>query len=297
MSKTTDTLTAFTATVVAALEEGIAAGGVWQAPWHKGATIPTNAVTGKAYTGGNILYLWAAQAQAGHPTAQWATYKQWAEKGAQVRKGEKSSTILRAIPYEIKGEVDEEARRTGMTFRAYAVFNAAQVDGYEAPEAPEALSTDECHEAAEAYFAAIGARVLIGGDVAAYSPFHDHIMMPPFAAFKSGVGYYGTLAHEHIHWTGHIDRLGRFNVTTDTEAYAREELVAEIGASLVAAMLGLEITPRPDHSQYLASWLKRLQSEPRALWSAASAAQKAVDWLNQAAGRTPQPEAEVAEAV
>jgi antirestriction protein ArdC len=288
MSKTTDTLTAFTASVVAALEEGIAAGGTWTAPWHKGATIPTNATTGKAYTGGNVLYLWAAQQAAGHPTALWATYKQWAEKGAQVRKGEKSSTILRLIPYEMKGEGDEEARRTGVTFRAYAVFNAAQVDGYEAPEAIKPLPDDERDAAAEAFFAAIGATVLIGGDRAAYSPFHDHIMMPPFAAFHSGTGYYGTLAHEHIHWTGHADRLNRIRLTAafGSDEYAREELVAEIGASLVAASLGLEVTPRVDHSQYLAHWASVLRNEPRALWTAASAAQKAADWLHGAAGRT-----------
>jgi antirestriction protein ArdC len=287
MSKTTDTLTAFTATIVAALEEGMAAGGTWKAPWHKGTTIPTNATTGKPYTGGNVLYLWAAQAQAGYPTAQWATYRQWAEKGAQVRKGEKSSTILRAIPYEVKGEADEEARRTGMTFRAYAVFNHAQVDGFDLPEMPN-LGDDERDAAAEAFFAAIGATVLVGGDRAAYSPFHDHILMPPFAAFHSGVEYYGTLAHEHIHWTGHADRLNRIRLTAGfgSEEYAREELVAEIGASLVAASLGLEATPRPDHSQYLAHWAAFLRSEPRALWQAASAAQKAADLLHGAAGRS-----------
>ena len=111
--------------------------------------------------------------------------------------------------------------------------------------------------------------------------------MPPFEAFRSGVAYYGTLAHEAVHWTSHADRCardlkGRFG----DEAYAAEELVAELGASFLAADLGLEPEPRPDHAAYIASWLKALQNDKRAIFTAAGRAQAAVDWMHAHHGKT-----------
>ena len=112
----------------------------------------------------------------------------------------------------------------------------------------------------------------------------DHVQMPAFADFRTAEGYYGTLAHEATHWTGHPKRLardltGRFG----SAAYAAEELVAELGAAFAAAALGLATEPRPDHARYVAHWLDLLRADRRAVFAAASKAQAAADWLLVAA--------------
>ncbi len=140
---------------------------------------------------------------------------------------------------------------------------------------------------AEAFFQAIGATVRHGGNQAYYAPATDHIQMPPFQAFAENVGYYSTLAHEHTHWTaprpGVIASLGkRFG----DSAYAAEELIAELGAAFTCAHLGLSTEPREDHAQYINSWLKVLKADSRAIFTAASKAQQATDWMIARAGES-----------
>ncbi len=86
----------------------------------------------------------------------------------------------------------------------------------------------------------------------------DRIQLPPFEAFHDAEGYYATRGHETIHWTRHESRLDRSfgRKTWGDEGYAREELVAELGAAFLAADLDLALTPRPDHAAYIASWAK-----------------------------------------
>ena len=146
------------------------------------------------------------------------------------------------------GEGSEDGRRPRMFARGYSVFNAAQVDGYAAPALP-ALPEPERIGHAEAFFAALGADIRHGGNRACYVPSLDQIRMPPFPAFRDAVAYYATLAHEATHLTGHPSRCnrdlrGRFG----EEAYAAEELVAELGAAFVCADLALTPEPRPDHA-------------------------------------------------
>ena len=176
--------------------------------------------------------------------------------------------------------------RRGPWARAYAVFNAAQVDGAtlpadRAPRLPEAARI----AAAERFFAALpGLDLRHGGASAFYAPATDHVRMPAFADFRTAEGYYGVLGHEATHWTGHPSRLardlaGRFG----SAAYAAEELVAELGAAFALAALGLAAEPRPDHARYVAHWLDLLRAGRRAVFTAASKAQAAADWLLTAA--------------
>ena len=168
--------------------------------------------------------------------------------------------------------------------RGYAVFNAAQVDGY-TPKAEPAVSMPERIERAETWFQSIGATVCNGGNRAYYAPGTDHIQMPPFGAFAENVSYYSTLAHEHTHWTARAERCDRqLGKRFGDSAYAAEELIAELGAAFVCAHLGLSTEPREDHAEYIQSWLKVLRTDKRAIFTAASKAQQAADYLIQRAG-------------
>lgn len=153
------------------------------------------------------------------------------------------------------------------------------------PEPADRLSDADRMEAAEEFFAKVGAQLRHGGTRAFYAPALDAIAMPPFATFESPASYYATLGHEHIHWTGHSRRLDRLEKTPKaSEPYAREELVAELGAAFLCADLGISHEPREDHASYLASWLKVLRDDKRAIVTAASAAQRAANFLHEKAG-------------
>ena len=293
--------------IIAALEAGADR---WKMPWHttgmENATRPINAISKKPYRGVNTLALWIAASEQGYPSNEWATYKQWQEKGAQVRKGEKSSTVvfwkINDKGEETEGNAesnpsnsDEETGEAGnrrILARGYFVFNASQVDRYTAPALPQIEPTtvqgNERNAEVDAFFTATGASVQHGGNRAFYRSGSDHIQMPFFDAFFEPVDYYSTLGHETVHWTSAPTRLdrdltGRFG----SEAYAAEELVAELGAAFLCADLGLTNTPRPDHAAYVSSWLKVLKSDNRAIFTAASKAQQAADYLH---GLQAQPE-------
>jgi len=265
-------------------------------PWHPGADgatpqLPVNAVTGKPYRGINTVVLWATAQAEGYPSAVWATYRQWQELGAQVRKGEQSSPVVFWKISDTDEQEDgdngrdgEDGRQPRVFARGYAVFNAAQVDGYATPALP-VLPEQEHIGHAGAFFAALGADIRHGGNRACYVPDLDQIRMPPFPAFRDAVAYYATLAHEATHMTGHATRCarnlrGRFG----EEAYAAEELVAELGAAFLCADLALAPEPRPDHAAYVASWLKVLQGDKRAIFTAAAKAQAAADWMHTRQG-------------
>jgi antirestriction protein ArdC len=140
---------------------------------------------------------------------------------------------------------------------------------------------------ADVFFTAIGATVRHGGNQAFYAPATDHIQMPPFAAFIDNVAYYSTLAHEHTHWTAHVARCDRqLGKRFGDNQYAAEELIGELGAAFTCAHLGLSTEPREDHSQYIACWLKVLKADKRAIFTAASKAQQAADFMIQRAGES-----------
>jgi antirestriction protein ArdC len=269
-----------TAQVVRQIEDGA---GDWRMPWAAIADVgqPVNASTHAAYRGGNHV-MFALVAEARGWSGHWATYKQWQSLGAQVRRGERAtygvhwSTVAKRTTADDGDELEIEAR---LVPHVFAVFNADQVDGWEAP-ATEHRDTPERLDAAERFFAAIGADIRHGGNAAAYAPVGDFIVLPALAQFTSAVSYYATSAHEHAHWTGHRTRLARdLSGRFGSDSYAAEELVAELSAAFTCAHLGISTTPRPDHAAYLSSWLRVLRADPSALFTVASKAQAATDWL------------------
>ena len=118
--------------------------------------------------------------------------------------------------------------------------------------------------------------------VAYYSVLADTVYMPSFRKCERADRYDSTLAHERIHWTGHPKRTPRAfpKATFSPATYAREELVAELGAAFLCADLGLNLTPRPDHADYIGNWLQVLRNDKRAIFQAAALAQKATDYLH-----------------
>ena len=277
-----------TASIVAELEKGVQP---WFKPWnaeHAAGRItrPLRA-NGVPYRGINVLMLWAVAVERGYAAPLWLTYKQAQELGGQVRKGEKGSMVVYANTIT-RSETDEksgeEIERAIPFMKGYTVFNAEQVDGLPAhfyTMATPALSTLERIEAADRFFAVLGADIRHGGNQAYYMQGQDRVQMPPFETFQDQISYYATLSHELTHWTKHPKRLDRdFGRKSWGDAgYAMEELVAELGAAFLAADLGLEAAPRPDHAAYIASWLKVLKEDKRAIFSAAAHAQRAVDFM------------------
>lgn len=266
----------------------------WRQPWtggRMGAHFPLRHM-GEEYRGINVLMLWATAASKGYVSARWMTYRQAQELGGQVRKGEKSATVVKYGTIDREGDDGEE--RVVPYCRAYRVFNADQVEGlpeayYIRPDPPRDLGTTT-DPRLEAFFAATGAMIITSEDPRAYYELsRDRIHMPPIATFFSASGYYGTLAHELTHWTGSDARLARIKRFADRKAYAFEELVAEIGACMLGVRLGVE--PQFDQSgAYVEGWLAALKEDKRAIFRAASEAQKAVDFIMAKAGN----EAEVA---
>lgn len=286
---TADIYTRITDQIVAALE---AATSPTEWPWVKAASAgnPVNVVTGRSYRGINRMMLGGAVAAGMSPW--FGTFRQWQEKGAQVRKGSKGQLVV----YYGELWVDAAGNRVESNTpgaqkiiypKGSTVFSASQVDGWTAPvAAPEAVKVEPIEEV-ERFIAATGAKVIENGDSAFYRPSTDSITMPARGLFRdtreasASVHFYGTLLHELMHWTapkGRCDRdlSGRFG----SEAYAAEELVAEIGAAFLSADLGISPTPRGDNVSYLASWLRVLKGDKRAIFTASAAAARASDFLH-----------------
>jgi len=279
-----------TSQIVNAIEAGVSN---WRMPWHtsgKFAFSPINVVSHKPYRGINTLCLWAAAQAKGYERGEWGTYQQWQERGAQVRKGEKATLVVFWKFANDASETDDGEEHTASTSRllftrGYSVFNAAQVDGY-TPKVDAETPIEQRIESAEQFFRAIPARVTHLGNRAFYSPDTDSITLPPFAAFFTPMDYYSTRGHETGHWTSASSRCDRqLGKRFGDQAYSVEELVAELTAAFTLAHLGLSSEPRPDHAQYIASWLRVLKADKRAIFTAASKAQQATDYLIHAASR------------
>ena len=218
----------------------------------------------------------------------WMTFQQAQELGAHVRKGQKGSLVVFASAIRRMEKNEETGDETGREIpflKGYTVFNAGQIAGLTAHY--YALAQPRLDPAAriahaEAWVAATGICVSHGGNRAFYNHAADAVQMPPFEAFRDAESYYATLAHELIHATRHETRLARDfgRQSWGDDAYAQEELVAEIGSAYIAADLELAIEPREDHASYIATWLEILKNDTRAIFRAASWAQKAADYLN-----------------
>jgi antirestriction protein ArdC len=277
--------------IVAMLEAGAAP---WSRPWKTGADGATISgfqrplrINGAPYRGVNTINLWAAGQAAGYRSAYWMTYKAAREYGAFVRKGERAEMAF-YVGRSTKVTTDDAGTESEESFsflKTYAVFNADQIDDlpakFYAPMAPAPIAADGRIAEVDAFARASGAVIRHGGDKAFFSPFHDIVQMPAFGAFAEPIGYYSTLLHELTHWTSMPARCARsLSGRFGDEAYAAEELIAELGAAFLCADLGLCSEPRADHASYIASWIKVLKNDNRAIFRAATLAEKAAGYLH-----------------
>ena len=274
-----------TARVIAELEQGRLP---WVQPWDAascGCAMPANAVTGRRYSGINVLILWAAVVEGRYASQRWLTFKQAQAAGGNVRKGERGTTVCYADRFTPKDEAerardeDREARQLAFLKR-FTVFNVAQCEGL--PERftdlPEVQTEANILPQVRRLIDASGADFRVGGGEAYYSPGGDYVAVPPQAAFGEPINWYRTALHELGHWTGHHSRLDRNQRGGFGSAdYAREELVAEMASAFACASLAIAPTVR--HADYIGSWLAVLREDERAIFRAASAASKAADYL------------------
>jgi len=237
--------------------------------------MPANAVTGRSYSGINVPILWASADSNGYRTHTWMTFKQALECKAHVREGERGTHVV--FTKTLKADEDDENPQRRSMLREYVVFNVAQIEGLTLPETP-LPPEPERHAAVEAFVAATKADIRFGGDKACFVPSRDFVAMPEAGSFTSIESFYATELHEVGHWSGHKTRLdrdlsGRFG----TRAYAAEELVAEFTAAFLCAHLG--ITGELRHAGYIENWLDLLRHDDRAIFTAASKATQAADYL------------------
>lgn len=237
------------------------------------------------YHGINVMILWMSAFEYSFTNPYWMTLKQANEYGGRVKKGEHGTPIVffnrRVID---AGTVDE---RFIPILRTFVVFNASQIDNLPEKFKPEPVVVETgSHQRiphADAFFDSMGATVKHGGSRAFYSPSQDRVQLPKFETFNSAEAYYATKGHEYIHWTRHAKRLNR-NLGRERwgdEGYAMEELVAELGAAYLGADLNLYVEPREDHASYLAHWLTVLKDDKKAIFFAATHAEKAVKFLHE----------------
>ncbi len=286
----------FAARIIAALKEGTAP---WQKPWKPGERIlPHNFGSGRDYRGGNAVYLTMQAFDRGYADPRWGGYRQIQEAGGHVRKGEKGTPILyvdfrqRRTARDEQGKtvLDEAGRpklewvqRDRPLVKLHHVFNVEQTEGLKLRSLETVAPEWQGHERAEALIKASGVRVdHVAGDRAYYSLKDDRVVLPERSQFDSQPAYTHTALHELGHATGHPDRLNRPTLVSHggfgTEAYAREELRAEIAAMMTGEQLGVGHEPRHG-TAYVSSWIKALENDPREIRAAAVDAQRMSDWL------------------
>ena len=277
--------------IIAALEAGAPP---WSPPWLDGTDwTPRNLTSRRPYRGVNVLLLNMVAARQGYPDHRWLTFRQAAEFGAHVRKGERGTPIVffkmtEIGQFEARSASEGSAAKVVPLLRSFIVFNSAQIDGLperlqRRPQIPWA-PRDE----AEMLIAASGARLVHGGDRACYAPTDDVIRMPGRDCFPSVEAYYATALHELTHWTAATSRCNRpLGMRHGIAAYAFEELIAEMGSAFLSAHCGL--TARIEHASYVDSWLDALRRDKRLIFVAASKAQAAADYLLRLGDSLPGP--------
>jgi antirestriction protein ArdC len=286
-TKSFDLYSHVTNTIVAAIEAGQTK---FTLPWQRtgiGEILPINAATASAYNGINVVSLWATAMDRGYERGLWATYRQWAQLGAQVRKGERGSCVVFYKQYEVEpdqSDADDDGKRR--VARASFVFNVAQVDGFELPGLADLPPVNRIADA-EALIARTGATIEHGGEQAFYSHSRDCIHMPDERLFtasdacRRSEDYYAVLFHELTHWSGVQHRLNRvLGARFGDNAYAMEELVAELGSAFLCSSLSITPQPRPDHAGYIAQWLDVMKADKKAIFSAAAKASEAANFIH-----------------
>ena len=266
----------------------------WIRPWTKDnsyAGRPVNAVTGRKYSGVNVPILWSSALENGYPSDRWLTFRQASTIGGKVCKGQKSTIAVLYRDVEVSNpdassESEDEQTTKKVFVKGFSLFNVAQCDWLPsevangpAVEVPD--PTWDKHPGADKLVSASGASILHKGESAFYVPKQDYIGMPARCAFEKPAGYYSTLLHELTHWTGHESRLNRPGIASpkgiNSESYAAEELVAEIGSAFLCADFGIPGELR--HEGYVLWWIKLLDHNPKAIFQASAEASRAADYL------------------
>lgn len=272
--------------IVAELKTGAAP---WVKPWRAtpGQNSPYNVVSRRGYSGINVVLLWVAAEKNGWSQPAYLTFKQAKGLGGTVRGGEHGIQIIfikRLLVKDRDADPEDDPRQISM-MREYTVFNVAQCDGLPeqvtSPVTRAPLNNDERDPLVDEFLADTGADIREGGE-AYYVPSKDFIMMPKFADFKNADSYYNTLLHELGHWTGHKSRLDRaegMKSRFKDAAYAAEELVAELNAAFLAAEFSINGELRS--AGYIEHWIKLLTEDPKAIFTAASKAQRATEYLRE----------------
>jgi len=277
--------------IIAALETGTPP---WLCPWREGMALPANLATGKPYRGINVLMLACETMERGFADSRWLTLKQANALGGRIKRGERGAAVVFFKWRELDEDAPEEddaPKRVVPLLRAYTVFNASQVEflpeRFNLGQQPQWQPVSE----AETLLRESGALIRHGGSRACYLPGEDLIQLPPPGWFPEAEGYYATALHELAHWTGHPRRLDRpLGRRHGIDAYAYEELVAEMGAAFLCAHCG--IPGHLEHASYIEQWLAALRHDKRLIFVAAGAAQKAADFVLGTAQHAPGPVAE-----
>ena len=299
-NKIQETCERIAAQIIEALDNPPEDGTRWVMPWDKSLAggMPLNILTGRAYGGSfNGFMLMMAGVQFGDN--RWAGFGQWKKGGNPVRKGEKGTIIFfpklacnscgRPCGFaKVCKPCGANLKSKGATkfigFGSSYTFNNQQTTTPLATSEIEEVDPKVGHEAAAALVEGIGADFRTGGGRAFYSPREDYIMVPEAGAFVTTADFWATTIHEHAHWSGAKDRLNREGIVKFTgfgsEAYAYEELVAEIGSAFTCAHLGVKREGLMDnHVAYLANWKKALKDDPTVIQRAANEAGKVMRYL------------------
>lgn len=277
--------------IIQQIEEGA---GEWEMPWHKGMPFALNRFTGRMYSGLNQLRLWEECTKNRYKQNHWATLWQWNKMRGKVIRGSKSTKIMVVFEKKVLKDkhqlafpnIPASSFYVKTVVRYFSVFNQDQVSGLFLDQ-PDLFSTPSNNiDALKSLIDKSGANIRHGGERAFYRPSDDFIQMPYPASFKNTnntsaeEAYYTTLLHELIHWTGHKTRCCRFGANNDKKtAYAFEELVAELGCAMLSTHFGQHIYPRPEHAQYINSWLQVLKKDFRYFYQAQNQALIAINWL------------------
>ena len=288
----------------------------WVQPWDGGVLAMPMRHNNTAYQGINTLILWQEAREGGYNSPYWMTFKQAKILGGIIRKGETATTIFYAGSIANNDNEEEQevigksnSQDSGLDkstdpnnnqnqkpsyrkfMKSYKVFNANQIESlteeYYKPQGSENSDTAnstkqlEILPKLEEFIKNTKANIKHGGIKAYYKPSTDHIQIPEMKCFKNSHSYYSTICHELTHWSGGKERLNRdlSGKRFGDMGYAMEELVAELGAAFLSSSLGINPNVREDHAPYIASWLKVLKSDKRAIFNAASLAQNASNYL------------------
>lgn len=248
----------------------------WKMPWKPGQEA-MNWFTGNPYRGINKLLT--------EPGGEYATFKQISDAGGRVKKGEKATIVVFWNPnFEIENEEGEKEKIpllvkhnvyeintqcTGLSSKRPVIEESNTVQHNPILEAERLIN--DFADAPE---------IVFQSGRAVYNSFFDRVSVPPLHDYENPEEYYCTLFHELIHSTGHKDRLNRsFGKQFADEKYSKEELVAEFGAAMLCGIAGIEQPIIENSAAYIKSWMKVLKEDSRLIVTAANAAQKAADYI------------------